>query len=163
MNTPEQLISRLGLIPHREGGWFREIYRSEGTLKTVRNEVEAVRNHSTAIYFLLTSGQKNALHRIASDEIWHFYSGSSLAVYEIDANGNFRKNILGTDAENGEMPALVIKAGNWFCAEVTEADSYTLAGCTVSPGFDFEDFELAVADKLALQFPEHEEFIRKFS
>lgn len=163
MNTPEQLISRLGLIQHREGGWFREIYRSEGTLKTARNGVEAVRNHSTAIYFLLTSGQKNALHRIASDEIWHFYSGSPLAVYEIDANGNFRKNILGSDAENGEMPALLIKAGNWFCAEVAESESYTLAGCTVSPGFDFEDFELAVADKLALQFPEHEEFIRKFS
>lgn len=163
LNTPEQLISKLGLIPHREGGWFREIYRAEGTLKTVRNGGEAVRNYSTAIYFLLRSGQKNALHRIASDEIWHFYSGSALAVYEIDTNGNLKKNILGPDTEKGEMPVVVIKAGNWFCAEVAESDSYTLAGCTVSPGFDFDDFELADPVWLAMQFPEHEDFIRKFS
>lgn len=155
----------LSLLPHPEGGHFREIYRSEGTITAVESGglTENERNYSTAIFFLLGSGEKNSLHRIKSDEIWHYYSGSSLAVYEIEPDGSFRKNLLGLDTERGESPVVVIKAGNWFCAEVTEEDSYTLAGCTVAPGFDFRDFELAEFKLLSDNFPQHSGFIKQFT
>jgi hypothetical protein len=157
-------VDKLSLIPHREGGHFREIYRAEGMIAVKSNDEHVVmRNHSTAIYFLLSSREINALHRIKSDEVWHFYDGSPLAVYEIDAGGDLKKHMLGLDADKGEMPVIIIRSGNWFCAEVVGEDSYTLAGCTVSPGFDFADFELAVKEKLISEYPQHEQFIRKFA
>ena len=156
---------KLSLTPHREGGHFREIYRSEGSSKIVRagDESQVLRNHSTAIYFLLQSGEMNSLHRIKSDEVWHFYIGSRLAVHEIDTAGNLITHMLGLDIESGESPVVVIKAGNWFCAEVADADTFTLAGCTVSPGFDFDDFELADKNSLLELYPEYKEFVEKFT
>lgn len=158
-------IEKLSLIPHREGGHFSEIYRCDESaiVKRVGEASDVKRNFSTAIYFLLRSGEMNALHRIKSDEVWHFYDGSPLIVYEIDPDGNLKENILGLNAEKGERPVIVIKAGNWFCAELMETDSFTLAGCTVSPGFDFEDFELANRSELSESFPQHKEFIEKFT
>jgi predicted cupin superfamily sugar epimerase len=156
---------KLSLIPHREGGHFKEIYRCEETSKVNRPDEagHVVRNCSTAIYFLMQSGEMNALHRIKSDEVWHFYDGSTLAVHEIDSNGNLQTNLLGLDIESGESPVVVIKAGNWFCAEVIGEDTFTLAGCTVAPGFDFVDFELAERSKLIEAYPQHKEFIEKFT
>ena len=158
-------IEKLSLIPHREGGHFKEIYRSHESANFTRagDATSVTRNFSTAIYFLLRSGELNALHRIKSDEVWHFYDGSPLTVYEIDQIGNLVENILGLNTDKGERPVVVIKAGNWFCAELTEPDSYTLAGCTVSPGFDFDDFELADKSDIAKIFPRHKEFIEKFT
>ncbi|MBK6877661.1 MAG: cupin domain-containing protein [Ignavibacteria bacterium] len=157
--------AKLSLTPHREGGYFKEIYRSEGSSNLIRegDERQVERNHGTAIYFLLQSGEMNTLHRIKSDEVWHFYDGSRLAVHEIDSAGNLITHLLGLDIESGESPVIVIKAGNWFCAEVADADTYTLAGCTVSPGFDFDDFELADKKSLLEVYPNHKEFIEKFT
>lgn len=158
----KEIIRSLGLIPHREGGHFREIYRSEGKCE-VSHETGAFneRNYSTAIYFLLNTGEKNLLHRIKSDEVWHFYEGSPLKIFEITAEGELRINLLGVDFSAGEQPVIVIRAGNWFCAQADGApDSFTLAGCTVSPGFDFADFELADAENLSREFPRLEEFIK---
>ncbi len=165
MRDSKYWIEKLSLIPHREGGHFKEIYRcGESTLvKSVDTASGVLRNYSTAIYFLLRSGELNALHKIKSDEVWHFYDGSPLIVYEIDRAGKLKENILGLNVEKGESPVVVIEAGNWFCAELAETNSFTLAGCTVSPGFDFDDFELANKSELSERFPQHKEFIEKFT
>lgn len=116
---------------------------------------------STSIYFLLKSGQVSAFHRLKSDEIWHFYYGSSLSVYIIDKNGRLREEFLGCDAGNNIQLQLVIPNGYWFAAKVNQPDTFSLIGCTVSPGFDFHDFELAKKSNLLEDFPQHKEIINK--
>jgi predicted cupin superfamily sugar epimerase len=139
--TVQQLVERLKLLPHPEGGYYRETYRS-------------AQNHSTAIYFLLTSGNFSALHRIPQDEVWHFYQGSPVYVHVIDKDGNYIRNIVSAD-----NPQLVVKGGDWFGASVVEPDSYSLVGCTVAPAFEFTGFELAKRDHLTSMYPEHEDLI----
>ncbi len=164
MRDHEYWRDKLQLTKHPEGGHYREIYRADEFIAVRRPESEAAqRNQCTSIYFLLKSGERNFLHRIKSDELWHFYDGSPLIVYEIDAQGNLRKNLLGLNPDNGELPLLVIKAGSWFCAEVLAENSFTLAGCTVSPGFDFKDLEIADRGILMEEFPQHGNFINKFT
>ena len=155
-------IEKLQLQKHIEGGAFREVYRSPLTISQ-RNLPEVFngnRNFSTSIYFLLENGQCSALHRIASDELWHFYAGDALTIFEIDdATGKLITHTLGNDPEKGETFQTVVKAGNWFGSEVTNGGDYALVGCTVSPGFDFADFELARRAPLIQQYPQHAEII----
>jgi len=134
-----ELVEKLGLIPHPEGGYYKETYRSDA---------------STAIYFLLTSDMFSALHRIKQDEVWHFYKGSPLYVHVIDGEGNYIRRIVSAD-----NPQVVVKGGNWFGASVVEGYSFTLVGCTVAPPFTFDDFELAKRDYLMSLYPEHEDLI----
>jgi len=121
------------------------------------------RSASTHIYFLLAQGQFSAFHRIAADELWHFYAGDPLLVYEIAHNGRLVTHRLGDDPEKGESFHTVISAGSWFASAPAEASEYALVGCTVAPGFDFADFELADREMLAGQYAEYAELIRKYT
>jgi predicted cupin superfamily sugar epimerase len=158
-------IEKLNLIPHVEGGAFREVYRSGLTLpKTVLPLFfQGSRSVSTSIYFLLSQGQFSAFHRIASDELWHFYYGDPLNVYEIAHNGRLYTHVLGSDPEKGESFQTVVKAGSWFASAPAPGSEYALVGCTVAPGFDFADFELAARETLTTQFPDHADLIRQFT
>ena len=153
-------IDHLQLSPHPEGGAFREVYRSGLKIpkKDLPGDFAAQRSVSTAIYFLLRQGEISAFHRIASDELWHFYAGSTLTVYEIaPETGMLTKHQLGSDYLVGQVFQTMITAGSWFAAKCEK--DYALVGCTVSPGFDFEDFELAKRKELIAAYPEHEELI----
>jgi predicted cupin superfamily sugar epimerase len=155
MNSAEYYIKKLGLTQHLEGGAFNETYRSEMVIPQANlpTGFKGNRNASTAIYFLLSFGQFSAFHKILSDEMWHFYAGQTLTIYEIENNGNLITHQLGADLENGETFQCVIKAGNWFGSRCEIANGFSLVGCTVSPGFDFTDFELANKYELCQTFP----------
>ncbi len=161
----EKLINKLRLIPHPEGGFFKEVYRSEEVLDSVAlpKRYEGSRNFSTSIYYLLNSKDFSAFHKLLSDEIWHFYFGSSLVVHIFNRNDEYKKVILGTDFEKDETPQLVIKKGSIFAAEIKDKNSFSLIGCTVAPGFDFKDFELCQKEKLMENYPDFTELIKRLT
>lgn len=136
----KSIISQLELEKHPEGGYFKETYRSGEITDTAQGK----RNISTAIYYLLDSESISHLHRIKSDEMWHFYIGSPLRLVILnEKTGAFREIILSNDLENNSTLQFVVPAGVWMAAEVIDKSSFSLVGCTVSPGFDFRDFEMA--------------------
>jgi predicted cupin superfamily sugar epimerase len=165
MSSAAYWIKKLELTSHVEGGSFREIYRSEHVLLhaalTPRHQGD--RNAMTSIYFLLEEGDFSALHRIASDEIWHFYDGSPLCIYEISPNGTLVRHVLGRDLEAGQQLVITIEAGSWFGSRVEVKGGFTLCGCTVAPGFDFADFELADGKKLEKEYPQHAAIITEMT
>lgn len=148
---------------HPEGGWFRETYRSDEMVlgEHLPNRFGDGRCFSTAIYFLLEGEQFSGFHRIKSDELWHFYAGGPLHVYVITPQGDLEIIKLGNNPDNGEVFQAVVKAGCWFASQPAMPHSFCLVGCTVAPGFDFADFELAKAQVLAKQFPQHQTIINK--
>jgi len=156
-------IKKLQLIKHPEGGYFREVYRAAEMITIDAPKKNLKRNVSTSIYFLLEGSQISKFHRLKSDELWHFYDGSSVKVYVIDEKGKLTEIILGKKTEDGEVFQTVIKKNNWFAAELINKRFYTLIGCTVSPGFDFSDFELANREYLLEIFPTHKNLISKFT
>jgi predicted cupin superfamily sugar epimerase len=164
MSTVQELITHLELVRHPEGGWFRETYRSTetATVHALPGRFDGERVFSTAIYYLLEAGDISALHRIKSDEIWHFYAGSPLLIHAISPDGHYNALHLGPDSVSGERYQAVVPAGCWFGAELTGAQ-FALAGCTVSPGFDFADFELADQLQLSASYPQHAELIMRMS
>ena len=161
----KELIDFYELEGHPEGGFFKETYRSKGLISksSLPGNFSGDRNYSTGIYFLLTSDTFSAFHKINQDEMWHYYEGSPITIHMIDNEGVYHSQKLGLNIEEGEQPQYTVPAGVWFAANVNEAHSYTLVGCTVSPGFDFADFELADPEKLILSFPKHEHLIRRFT
>ena len=158
-------IKFLSLQPHPEGGYFRETYRSSESIdaEALAPVFDGRRHYSTAIYFLLESGDYSAFHRIKSDECWHFYAGGPLIVHMIDEDGCYDFVSLGSNIMKGEQFQFVVPAKTWFASEPAEGTSFSLVGCTVAPGFDFQDFEMAKAEALALQFPAHSKVIRRLS
>lgn len=161
----EYYIKFLGLQKHPEGGWFKEVYRSKEEIAAehLPGRYSGSRHHSTSIYFLLTSDSFSAFHRIRSDELWHFYEGSPVTVYMIDVVGKFSEITLGRNIEAGEVYQCVIPKGVWFGAKVNAVDSFCLVGCTVAPGFHFDDFELASRDKLTGEYPQHKVIIEELT
>jgi len=161
--TPAELIADLALTRHPEGGWFRETYRAAGTIPgTLLNGEETdARAFSTAIYFLLERGDISTLHRIKSDELWHFHAGAPLIVHVITPEGDYYALKLGSNPAAGEMFQGVVPAGCWFGAETT--GNYSLVGCTVAPGFDFADFEMGSRPDLLSRFPAHAGIIRRLT
>ncbi|MBI5202737.1 MAG: cupin domain-containing protein [Elusimicrobia bacterium] len=139
--TAEELVRRLDLAPHPEGGFYRETYRAKESVETARG----ARPASTAILYLLPRGQVSRLHRIKSDELWHFHLGSPLKVVELAVSGA-RESVVGPDS-----PQHAVGAGTWFGAE--PLGEFALVGCTVAPGFDFADFELGERAALVKAFP----------
>ncbi|MEM6299625.1 MAG: cupin domain-containing protein, partial [Bacteroidota bacterium] len=105
----------------------------------------------------------SAFHRIASDELWHFYDGDPLSIYFFDTLGHLKEIELGLDIEKGQLPQAVVPAGAWFASRCQNFGGFTLVGCTVSPGFDFQDFELAETDTLVSEYPAHEKIIRELT
>ena len=157
------MIRNLMLLDHPEGGYYRETYRSRGKIsaKDLNPAFRGERNCSTAIYFLLTSDNFSAFHRIRQDEVWHFYEGSNIVLHLLKPDGSYEKVILGPDIARGQHLQYVVEAGIWFSSEVPEPNSYALAGCTVAPGFDFEDFEMAKARELLAQYPGFNDLITR--
>ncbi|MFY0604710.1 MAG: cupin domain-containing protein [Flavobacteriaceae bacterium] len=161
----EELIKTLNLQEHPEGGYFKETYRSSEmiTEHELGEKYTGDRNHSTCIYFLLTSNKFSAFHKINQDEAWHFYKGTPLLLHIISKEGKYSAIKIGNTFENGEVPQYIVKGGDWFAAEVIDSNSYTLVGCTVSPGFDFADFVLPKRKELIDVYPEHKEIISKLT
>ena len=132
-----ELISELRLEPHPEGGYFREVFRSAHEVKPL--DGRPVRSALTTIYFLLLKGQHSRWHRVASDEAWHFYEGDPLVVYWVDDQNAVHEELLGTAPGHGR-PLCIVPASCWQAAK--PRGDYSLVGCTVGPGFDFQDFEM---------------------
>ncbi len=144
MKDSDYWIERLGLIEHPEGGYFRETFKSSDVMNmdALPDRYTGDRTASTAIFFLLKSGQVSLFHRLKSDEVWHFYTGSPLILHVLDPDKGYQQKYLGSDLENGQSFQIIIESGKWFGGTVLHENSYTLVGCTVAPGFEFVDFEV---------------------
>lgn len=158
-DIPLELIERLGLQPHPEGGFFRETYR--GAQRVLREDrPEESRSASTAIYYLLCDGAHSAWHRIRSDELWHFHAGEPIKIHVIDADGQLHTHRLGNALIHADAVFQVtVPAGLWFAAQLCDPSTFALAGCTVAPGFEFSEFELADSAALTQAYPQHAEII----
>lgn len=157
--TVETLVRELDLRPHPEGGYYRETYRAV----QLGADGRAV---STMIYFLLPQGQVSRLHRIDADEAWHLYLGGPLEIYELDERDPLappRITTLGTGLARGERPQHLVPAGRWFGAEPAPGAAFALVGCTVAPGFEFAQFELADRARLSALFPDARALIKRLT
>jgi predicted cupin superfamily sugar epimerase len=165
MTDAQRWIEGLQLRRHPEGGWFRQTYRSAEVMAAAAlpGRFGGDRVFSTAIYFLLEGDDFSALHRIKSEEVWHFYDGSSLTVHVIDPEGRYSTMRVGRDLRAGEEPQAVVQAGCFFAATVNDPQSYALAGCTVAPGFDFADFEMPSREELCRLYPQHRPLIERLT
>ena len=154
-------IDHLELSPHPEGGYYRATYKAALTIapSALPSRFGGDRAASTAIYFLLEGRDFSAFHRLAADEVWHFYAGSSLVVYVIDGEGNASELHLGSEA--GFQG--VVKAGCWFASRLKEPVGFALVGCTVAPGFEYEDFEMATRSELIGVYPAHRKLIAELT
>lgn len=163
--TVETLVKELNLLPHPEGGYYKEAYRSEGIISNscLSPEFKGDRNMATGIYFLIEKGNFSALHKIKSDETWHFYYGDALEVIEINEQGILTITKIGSNLSNGETFQYTVKANTWFGSRVSDGGSFSLVGCTVYPGFDFNDFELASKQDLIKHFPQHNQLISELT
>lgn len=159
--TAEDLVKKYEMLPHPEGGWYKETYRSKEQINgnALPKRFSENRSFSTAIYFLMEKGNFSGFHRIKSDECWHFYAGQTLLVYVINNAGNLDIIKLGNNIEMGECFQYVVPANCWFASRPADESEFSFVGCTVAPGFDFADFELAVANNLSLEFPQHKSII----
>jgi predicted cupin superfamily sugar epimerase len=131
--TSRYYISHLDLVPHPEGGYYRETYRSDGTFPAASNEFPSGRNFSTAIYYLLEQGDVSRFHKINSDECWHHYAGDTLLIHIIHPGGEYQCIHLGKHPANGEVFQFVVPAHSWFASEPSAQSEFVLVGCTVSP------------------------------
>lgn len=156
-SAKDELIRRFSLKPHPEGGFFSETYRSA---TRVDRDDGVARSASTAIYYLLCDGAHSAWHRIKSDEVWHFYAGEPLLVHVLTENGTLITHKLGNAlAQSDAVFQAVVPRGLWFAAECADPGTFALVGCTVAPGFEFSEFELANVDVLKEQYPQHSALI----
>jgi uncharacterized protein len=161
MTIVDKIIQRYHLLPHPEGGWYVQTYKSseEITANALPERFGDKRPFSTAIYFLLEQGNFSAFHHIKSDECWHFYEGDPLEIFVLQQNGELNTILLGKDFEKGQQFQYVVPANCWFASRPAQDSSYCFVGCTVSPGFDFADFELATIDSLIATYPKHQKVI----
>ena len=157
----DELIKEFKLQPHPEGGYFREPYRAQGIIKkqALPSPFKGDRNYSTAIYFLLPHGSKSMLHRIPSDEVWHFYLGGPLQLVTINEKGKVEEITLGHNVHAGQKPQYVVPAGLWFGSYPAKGTQFSFVGCTVAPGFDFKDLEIAKKEDLLKQYPQAKKII----
>ena len=165
MKTPATWIENLKLQPHPEGGFYREIYQSKEKIlkQNLPERFQGDRSYGTAIYYLLQKNDVSCFHRVQSDEIWHHYDGCCVCIHVIHANGKYEMLKLGKNFENGEQPQAVVLSGTWFGAELAEKSLFALVGCTVAPGFHFDDFEMGDREKLLQTYPAQKEIILKLT
>jgi uncharacterized protein len=161
--TTQDFIDFYKMQPHPEGGYYLEAYRSNLFIdgETFDSSMNGKRNLSTAIYFLLEQGNFSAFHKIKSDELWHFYAGEALHIYVLHPNGELSITALGNNIANGEVFQYTVPANCWFASKPAPKSSFSFVGCTVAPGFDFTDFELAIKENLVQQFPQHSTIINQ--
>lgn len=155
--TANDIIRFLGLTPHPEGGHYAETYRSPESIAAghLPPRYGADRAFGTAIYYLLTPGTFSAMHRLASDEIFHFYLGDPVEMLNLHPDGTSRLLVLGKDLSEGMIPQAAVQSGVWQGARLVPGGAYALLGTTVAPGFDFADFELGERASLAGLYPAH--------
>ena len=158
------LISRYKLMPHPEGGFYAETYRSFGAIPAESlPSFSGSRAYSTAIVYLLRAGDKSHLHRIKQDEMWHFYLGGPMRLVMLTPKGEFLEIILGQNFAKGQLVQYCVPRGCWFGASPLPQSPFSFVGCTVAPGFEFEDFELASKHQLSQQFPAFTHVINEFT
>ncbi len=164
MNTADYFIKNLNMTPHPEGGFYKEIYASEENITSndLKVEFEGSRILWTSIYFLLRDGEVSNFHRLKSDEMWYYHSGSPLTIYMISPEGEFFTEQLGLDIENGEKPQILVPK-NYIFGSAMNNKGYALVGCMVSPGFEFKDFELLKRSELIEKYPQHQQIILKLT
>ncbi|QDK83395.1 cupin domain-containing protein [Spirosoma sp. KCTC 42546] len=165
--TAAYYVQAFNMLPHPEGGYFAETYRSADVIPhtALPGRFGGDRSYSTAIYFLLESHHMSTLHRIQADEVWHFYTGGPLEIFVISPTGSLSVIRLGNRPDQGEVFQAVVPAGHWFGSKpivdttvtnmAVNAAGFSLVGCTVAPGFDFNDFEIANRATLLEEFPQH--------
>ncbi len=160
MSRKAHWINILNLLPHPEGGFYRESYRATGSIsaEALPARYAGSRAFVTHIYFMLVAGNFSAFHKVASDETWHFYDGSPVILYLLDENEGLKQVELGIDGDS--EPQFTVPADTWMAAEVKDGSEFSLVGCSVAPGFDFADFTMAKRDELYRQFPL--EIVQKF-
>ena len=163
MKSVQQLIHQFNLLPHPEGGWYAETYRSKDVIprESLPTSFSGDRIMSTAIYFLLEQENFSAFHRIKSDECWHFYAGDPLEIFILQPDGAMKIVLLGNDHEAGHSFQYVVPAHCWFASRPARGSQFCFMGCTVSPGFDFADFELAFRHDLVQEYPGHQSLINE--
>lgn len=161
-----EIVRRFGLESHPEGGFYREVYRAalDVTHPAISDGSDAQRSAATHIYFLFPADDFSAFHRVVpSDEIWHLYAGDPLELHLIHADGRYEERRLTTDLESlleGGEPTTTVEAGCWQAARVAPGGAWSFGGCTVAPGFDFDDFEMPPADEILREHPDHEAVVR---
>jgi predicted cupin superfamily sugar epimerase len=165
MRSADDWIDALSLQPHPEGGHYREVYRATERLEATAlpSRFGSPRSFSTSIYFLLRAGETSALHRIRQDELWHFHDGDALVIHRIGPDGRHTAARLGLDVAAGDQPQRCVPAGDWFGAELATDGRFALVGCSVAPGFEFEDLEMAERADLSARFPEHAALIERLT
>ena len=161
-HNADYYIRHLAMEEHVEGGYCKEIYQNRITLHQAGGDSPKKRCLSSTIYYLLKSGQVSKFHRLQSDEIWFFHDGSTLLVHMIDNRGELTTARLGMDVSSGELPQVLVPAGTVFGAEVAVDGSFTLVSCMVSPGFDYDDFQLYTYGELLALYPAHSTLISRF-
>ncbi len=158
------IINHFNMQQHPEGGYYVETYRSTGTIASSALPAGwGKHNWSTGILFLLKSGDCSHFHRIRQDEMWHFYLGGPLRLAMLHPDGRYEEIILGQDILAGQSVQFTVPAGIWFAATPCKETAFSFVGCTVAPGFEFSDFELAKKQELLDQFPHQEQAIQEFS
>lgn len=159
----KQYIKQLQLKKHPEGGYFREVYRSGELIlpEHLPARYKSSRNFSTSIYFLLERKQFSSFHLLQSDELWHFYDGCPVIIYIISKEAELNIKKLGKK-KDCELK-IAIEKQTWFAAEIEDKKSFSLFGCTVSPGFDFEDFQMGERELLTERFPRHKKLIQRLT
>lgn len=158
MRNYSDLIDKLNLIPHPEGGYYRRNWQSLLSADIKDSSARTLftgRTIGSSILYLLPSIEVSTWHRTSCDEMWHHYSGSPLVLYSLNAQKSLSQQILGSDIDAGQLPQIIMHRGNWFAAETVEPDSYTLCGCTLWPAFTYSDFELADIAKLIDEYPQY--------
>lgn len=163
--TAQYWIDHLQMTKHPEGGYFKEVYRSEDKIlsSALPTLYGGDRSYATSIYFLLAGNDFSAFHRLQSDEIWHFYAGCGVKIVVIDTDGKVVTHSLGNNFDIGEQFQVIVPANTWFGAKPIDKGGFALVGCTMAPGFEFEDFELADRTDLINQYPQHKALITEFT
>lgn len=165
MHSQRSLITALELQPHPEGGWYREVFRSSDRFapSALPERYLGSRSSMTSIYFLLGAGEVSHFHRLRSDELWHFYDGMPLALHLLHPDGAYAMITLGRDHRKGEQYVVPVPRGVWMGAEGPQGRRYSLVGCTVAPGFDFGDFDLARRGDLLTDYPDRSDIIHRLT
>ena len=164
MKNADYWIDKLELHQHPEGGWYKEVYRSKEKIpaNALPERYGSDRNHATAIYYMLKGEENSAFHRIKSDEIWNFHTGSSALELLWIQKGNIHRALLGPSFEDQESFQVVIPRNCWFAARLVNSNGFALMSCVVAPGFDFADFELADPVSLVQEFPGLKQVMESF-
>ncbi|MGE7780431.1 cupin domain-containing protein [Peribacillus sp. NPDC097264] len=165
MNDANYYVTKLGMEPHPEGGFYKRTFESkeQTSNQELSVEFEGKRKLYTSIFFLLGSNDISHLHRLKSDELWYYHAGSPLTIHVIDEKGDYKESKLGINLDEGEVPQVLVPKNSIFGSSVMDEDTFSLVGCMVSPGFEFQDFELFTQEELLSKYPQHREVIMKLA